>query len=209
MVAENRFDILIYRHHLRSSQLLEVTAVDTLGITLKITGNYLVNYEYHKFKAITVTDRDRWLKFLRNWHGINRSSYFGIQRNEDLKQSLPTTPDRFWPLNLWQISTSLKSVVDRVKSNRSDLEAKPEFNDCPFLMLITEEEKYINKLNIFLDPEAIPPPAILGSILRKLRRFHNGSFLSQLKEAYNVDPSNVLDCFIGTCRIFHPYIRSS
>ena len=200
LITENKYDFFIYKHHMRSGQLIEVSKSEPQSFTLKVTKSYKNDEQCHKMKLPTSKERDRWVRFLLSWMENNRSSYANSSSNPELLQYLPSKLERFWPLSLWQIAPRLKEAVNYVKNIGQSCDGtmtsiqKEQIIQC----LLSEEKKYIEKLNILLDPEAMPPPPILGSILRKLRRFHNGTFLPKLLQAAEGDNCvRVFECFIG------------
>lgn len=196
VITENKFDYCTYRHYIRRSQLLDVTSTDNLRITLKVYPSYHQSDTIlHKFRAVTKSDMEIWLGHIKNWKESNITSFENSILNRYI---IPAQAKRFFPLSIDQISPKLSDVLKKIK-NEEPLEAtiKGSKGKTIFEQFMKQEKEYIKKLDVALDPESMPPPPLLGSILRKIRHFHKGSFQPVLKKAFERDPSSIIECVMG------------
>lgn len=195
IITENKFDYFIYNDHIRSSQLLEVLDVGDRSLTLKVSPNHQSDIRLHKFRGITKADILIWTNIINAWKKSNRTSYENTNVNATLKSQIIQQRDMFYTISIGQISPVLEDSL-KLANSKVPAKTKPHGKTL-FDEILLIEKDYVGKLDVLLDPESMPPPAILGSILRKIRSFHKRSFLPQLEKAHEKDPTNVIECFIG------------
>ena len=196
VITENKGKIYNYKCHLRRCQFVSVAEVKDASFTITISPNFQLDTATIKFKSANNVENLKWVEICRFWQDFNRSGPSRCAETCLFYHDFPIV-NRFLPLSAYCLSADIRNAVDYVK-NKKPMQGsfrKEKITEM-FRILIQEEESYVNKLDVVLNPESMLP-RYLGTCLKKIRMFHKNTFLPQLKKAYKNNKESVIDCFIG------------
>ncbi|XP_018023969.1 uncharacterized protein LOC108679759 [Hyalella azteca] len=211
VISEDNHEYRVYKQHYRSEQVTEVNDIGGLEIEVKVHPTFQSDTTVLKFKANLTSDKNNWITHFHSWQQRNLPSYKAIILNSDLQKIIRrnTKHNRFLPLSLWNLSPALKAAVDIVKQNKvtdKNIKLNKIHNssrpssvgdDEIFSSFMFQVDSFVSRLDVLLDHEALAPPPLLGSVLRKLRRFYKSVFIPQLRADYEKRPEKILVSIMG------------
>lgn len=215
VITENNHDFRVFKQHYRSEQVNEIKKVSDMEFQMTINSNYQHDSTILKFKGSSKTDTDTWISTLQAWQDRNKPSHKTIALNPEAQRSVNhPSVSRFLPLSLWKLSPELTASVKAVKENKFDSKiiqsrrgSYPGPDDGLFTGFLNKVEEFVVRLDVLLDQESRSPPLLLGSVLRKLRRFYKSIFLPELRAEHEKKPERILKCIIGRLPNIPPLFR--